>query len=101
MDVAFGHALRLVAVGPLAEARPALYLFLADRYWRLADWHQLRGRERAARRLRRKGDHYWLAGGGEDPPPVAVAAAMPIPRRPSITRVVGAGAGRREPPDAA
>jgi len=101
MDVAFGHALRLVAVGPLAEARPEFCLFLADRYWRLADWHQLRGRERAARRLRRKGDRYWLAGGGEDPPPVAVAAAMPIPRRPSVTWVVGARGGGRQPPDAA
>lgn len=96
MDLAFGHGLRVLAVGSLAQARPDIYLFLADRYWRLADWHASRGRERTARRLRARGESFWLAGGGQDPPPLAVAAAMPIPRRPSVTYAVG-----RRSPDAA
>jgi len=100
-DVAFGHGLRLIAVGRLAEAQPDIYLFLADRYWRLADWHASKGRERTARRLRAKGDRYWLAGGGEDPPPIAVAAAMPIPQRPSITWAARPRPSKPGPPDAA
>ena len=84
IDLAFGHALRLLALGPLADARPQIYRFLADRYWRLADWHAANGHERTARRLRARGDYYWGVGGGEDPPPAAVAAAMAIPRRASL-----------------
>jgi hypothetical protein len=101
VDVAFGHGLRLLASGRLAEARPDICLFLADRYWRLADWHAAKGHERRARRLHARGDRFWVAGGGEDPPPLAVAAAMPIPRRPSITWAVGNRSRRPEPPDAA
>ena len=101
VDVAFGHGLRALASGRLAEADPDICLFLADRYWRLADWHATKGRVRRADRLRARGDRFWIAGGGEDPPPLALAAAMPIPRRPSITWAVGNRAPRPEPPDAA
>ena len=100
-DLAFAHALRIIAVGRLAEAEPELCLFLADRYWRLADHHGIRGRERAARRLARKAERYFAEGGGEHPPPVAVAVAMPVPRRPSITWAVSGSRRGQEPPDAA
>src|SRR5438046_2285818 len=42
MDVAFAHLIRILAVGRLAEAKPEVCLFLADRYWRLADHHALK-----------------------------------------------------------
>ena len=101
VDLAFGHALRIIAVGPLAEAKPEVCLFLADRYWRLADHHGVRGRERAALRLERKAVRYFAEGGGEHPPPVAIAAAMPVPRRPRITWAVYGSRRGPEPPDAA
>lgn len=101
VDLAFGHGLRVLAFGNLAEARPNICLLLADRYWRLADWHAASGHERRARRLRGRGDRFWIAGGGQDPPPLAVAAAMPIPRRPSITWAVGNRPRNPEPRDAA
>src|SRR6185436_6763273 len=100
-DVAFGHGLRVLASGSLAEARPEICLFLADRYWRLADWHAGKRHERRAHRLRARGDRFWVEGGGQDPPPLAVAAAMPIPQRPSITRAVATRFRSPGPPDAA
>jgi hypothetical protein len=100
-DLAFGHGLRVLAFGTLAEARPDICLFLADRYWRLADWHAAQGHEATARRLRVKGDRYWIAGGGQDPPPLAVAAAMPVRQRPSLTWAVANRSRDPGPPDAA
>jgi len=100
-DIVLGHGLRVLASGTFAEARPDIYLFLADRYWRLADWHAAKGHERRARRLRARGDQFWIEGGGQDPPPLAMAAAMPVPRRPSITSAVGSPSRKPEPPDAA
>jgi hypothetical protein len=97
MDVAFAHALRVVARGRLAEARPDVCLFLADRYWRLAAHHASRGRIRAARRHEAKAERYYVSGGGEHPPPLATAAALPVPSRPALW----AFAGRPGPPDAA
>jgi hypothetical protein len=101
MDVAFAHLIRILAVGRLAEGKPEVCLFLADRYWRLADHHAFKGRQRAARRLRIKAERWYAAGGGEDPPPLAVAAAMPVPRRPEITWAVARPRGSPDPPDAA
>jgi|SRR5712692_203239 len=101
MDVAFAHVLRILAVGRLAEAKPEVCLFLADRYWRLADHHAFKGRQRAARRLQIKAERYYAAGGGENPPPLAVAAAMPVPRRPEITWAVARLRRGLDPPDAA
>ena len=101
MDVAFAHLIRILAVGRLAEAKPEVCLFLADRYWRLADHHAFKGRQRAARRLPIKAERYYAAGGGEDPPPLAVAAAMPVPRRPEITWAVARPRRSPDPPDAA
>jgi hypothetical protein len=98
-DLAFAHGLRLVGWGELAEVRPDLCLFLADRYWRLADYHRVQGRERAARRLEQKAERYFVEGGGEDPPPTAVAVAMPVPTRPRITWARARRGGL--PPDAA
>src|SRR3989442_326231 len=85
---AFAQLLRILAVGRLADAKPEVCLFLADRYWRLADHHAFKGRQRAARRLQIKAERYYAEGGGENPPPLAVAAAMPVPRRPEITWAV-------------
>ena len=101
MDVAFAHLIRILAVGRLAEAKPEVCLFLADRYWRLADHHAFKGRQRAARRLQIKAERYYAAGGGEDPPPLAVAAAMPVPRRPEIIWAAARPPGSPDPPDAA
>ena len=101
MDVAFAHLIRILAVASLVEAKPEVCLFLADRYWRLADHHAFKGRQRAARRLQIKAERYYAAGGGEDPPPLAVAAAMPVPRRPEIIWAVAKPPGTPDPPDAA
>src|SRR6058998_600068 len=101
MDVAFAHLIRILAVASLVEAKPEVCLFLADRYWRLADHHAFKGRQRAARRLQIKAERWYAAGGGEVPPPLAVAAPMPDPRRPEITGAVARPLGSPAPPDAA
>jgi hypothetical protein len=83
-----------------AAVRPDIYLFLGDRYWRLARRHFLRGRQRNAERLVRGARLYFKAGGGPEPPPLA-AASMPIPAAPSFTSAVGRASGAGGPSDAA
>jgi hypothetical protein len=100
-DVAWGRALLAIAtMHEGAAVRPDLYLFLGDRYWRLARRHFLRGRQTNAQRLVRKARFYFKAGGGPEPPPLAVAS-MPIPATPSFTWAVGRAHGARGPNDAA
>ena len=97
-DVAWGRALLSIAtMHEGAIIRPEIYLFLGDRYWRLARRDFLRGRQKDAERLVRKARLYFRQGGGPDPPPLA-AASMPIPEAPSFTAAVG---GRRGSDDAA
>jgi hypothetical protein len=93
----------LLAIATMQEGaavKPDVYLFLGDRYWRLARRHFLRGRQRNAERLVRKARRYFKAGGGPEPPPLA-AASMPIPGTPSLTWAVGRTRASRGPDDAA
>ena len=69
------------------ELNPEIHLYLYDRYWRLARYHERRGNRQKARRLRAKAaEHYRHTG--HDGPPFAVALAMPVPRPPLFTRAV-------------
>ena len=89
-DVAWGRVLLAIATMPHegAAVRPEIYLFLGDRYWRLAHRHFVHGRQKNAERLVRKARGYFRAGGGPEPPPLA-AASMPIPVAPSFTSAIG------------
>jgi hypothetical protein len=102
MDVAWGRALLAVAtIKPNGGAvRPEFYLFLGDRYWRLARSHFVDGRQKKAERLLRKARRYFRAGGGPEPPPLA-AASMPIPEPPALTSAIGVGRHAGGPDDAA
>ena len=100
-DVAWGRA--LLAIATMRErsvVRSEVFLFLGDRYWRLARRHFLGGRQRNAERLVRKARMYFRAGGGADPPPLGVAS-MPVPERPSFASAVGTRSGARGDDDAA
>jgi hypothetical protein len=91
-DVAWGRALLAIAtIERGAAVKPEVYLFLGDRYWRLARLHFVSGRQKRAQRLVRKARLYLKAGGGAEPPPLA-AASMPIPATPSFTSAIS---GRR------
>jgi hypothetical protein len=92
-DVAWGRA--LLAIATMREGgavKPDIYLFLGDRYWRLARRQFFRGRQKNAQRLVRKARLYFKAGGGPEPPPLA-AASMPVPEPPSFTSAVGGARG--------
>jgi hypothetical protein len=90
-DVLLGRVLLVVAgTATDGDVHPDVYLYLADRYRRLADHHFRRGRRVRADRLAAAATRYGALGGW-DPPPGA-ALAMPLPRCPSFTAAV---AGRR------
>ena len=96
-DLASGRALLWIVTARRAgEVYPEVYLYLADRYWRLAAHYEKRGRPRKAQRLAGKAKQYLDLGGGDPLPPVA-ALAMPIPRRPSFTAAIGFRSDK--PPD--
>ena len=96
-DVVSGRALLwIVTTRRAGEVHPEVYLYLADRYWRLAAHYEKRGRPRKAQRLAGKAKQYLDLGGG-DPLPPAAALAMPIPRRPSFTAAIGFRSDK--PPD--
>ena len=99
-DLLTVHGLLWMArVRPGGEPRPEVHLYLYDRYWRLAEYHERRGRSKNASRLRMKAMiHYRQSG--SDGPPLAAALAMPVPRPPLFTRAVARQA-RRDPDDAA
>ncbi|HZA55705.1 MAG TPA: hypothetical protein VE616_15765 [Candidatus Udaeobacter sp.] len=100
-DVAWGRVLLSIAtMHEGAAVRPEIYLFLGDRYWRLARRHFVRGRRRSAQRLVRTARLYFRQGGGPEPPPLA-AASMPIPEAPSFTSAIGAARGGGGSGDAA
>jgi len=100
-DLVSGRALLwVVEIRRAGEVHPEVYLYLADRYWRLAAHYEKRGRSRWAQRLAAKAKRYLDLGGG-DPPPPAAALAMPIPPRPSFTAAIGFPADKPPSNDAA
>ena len=100
-DVAWGRALlAVVTMRERSVVRPEVFLFLGDRYWRLARRHFLEGRQKSAARLVRKARMYFRAGGGANPPPLGVAS-MPVPERPSFAWAAGARSGAGGSDDAA
>jgi hypothetical protein len=100
-DIAWGRSLLAIAtMHERASVRPDIFLFLGDRYWRLARRHFVEGRQRDAQRLVRKARMYFMAGGGPEPPPLS-AASMPIPEVPSFTWAFGAARGSGRSNDAA
>jgi hypothetical protein len=64
------------------DLTPDAHLYFFDRYFRLAEWHRVRGRVSRARRLAAIADEHYRAGG--DHPPRA--AGMALPGRLSFTR---------------
>ena len=97
IDVASTRMLLWVATASrVGEVKPEVHRYLGDRYSRLAHHHSHRGHYRRAERLEAKARWHLRLGGGDDPTPSA-ALAMPVPRRPTLTRAIG----RRTPDDAA
>ncbi len=91
----------LAGAGRTGDPTPEVHRYLADRYARLANYHEGRKHSTAARRLWDIARfHFSLAGPDPDDLPPAVAMAMPIPKRPAFTDAV---AQRRHdhPPDGA
>jgi len=89
--------------GRIGDPTAEVHRYLADRYARLATCHEGRGRQAAARRLWDIAKfHFRIAGPdpGPDDPPHAVAMAMPIPKRPTITDAVARWRAD-DPPDGA
>jgi hypothetical protein len=86
-DLATAHGLLWLARAPGAELHPEVHLYLYDRYWRLARYHERRGNKQKALRLRAKAAEHWRHT-GDDGPPFAVALAMPVPRPPLLTWAV-------------
>jgi hypothetical protein len=99
-DLLTMHSLLWVArLRPRVEPRPEVHLYLYDRYWRLAEYHERRGHGNKAARLRTKAMMHFRQS-GNDGPPFAAALAMPVPRPPLSTRAVARQPGR-DPDDAA
>jgi hypothetical protein len=92
--------LSVAAVRDAREVHPEVYLFLGDRYWRLAKRHFDRGRHRRAERLERQARLYFKHGGGSEPPPLA-ATALPVPATPSLLWAVAGSTYRGGSGDAA
>ena len=88
-DVIITKAIFWVATARRAgEPKPEVHLYLYDRYSRLAEHYERRGRRKKASRLRAKAEaHYQRSG--HTGPPFAAAMAMPRPRSPFFTWAVG------------
>src|SRR5207253_11451979 len=85
LDLVSGRALLwVVEVLRAGEVHPEVYLYLADRYWRLAAHYERRGRSRWAQRLEAKAKRY-LDLAGCDLPPLSAALALSISPRPRFT----------------
>jgi hypothetical protein len=82
-----------------AEPKPEVHLYLYDRYSRLAEYYERRGKRKKASRLRAKA-HAHYDRSGYTGPPFAAAIAMPRPQSPFFTWAVGKR-HRRGPDDAA
>jgi hypothetical protein len=85
---------RLVFAGQSVQLSPEFHVFLYDRYWRLAKWHEARGRTRRSHVLKTRALSHWEQT-DYDGPPFAGALAMPIPMPPIFTWAV-AGRPREE-----
>jgi hypothetical protein len=83
---------RLVFIGREVQLSPDFHMFLYDRYWRLAKWHEARGRARRSQALKARALRHWEET-GSDGPPFAAALAMPVPLPPIFTWAV---AGRQQ-----
>ena len=65
-DLLTVHGLLWIArVRPGGEPRPEVHLYLYDRYWRLAEYHERRGRSKKASRLRMKAMIHYRQSGSE------------------------------------
>jgi hypothetical protein len=82
----------VVSVRHAGEPRPEVHLYLYDRYRRLADYYQRRGKRKKAAGLYEKAEEHYTRS-GRPGPPFAAALAMPRPRSPFFTWAVG----NREP----
>ncbi len=81
------------------EPKPEVHLYLYDRYSRLAQYYERRGKRKKAARLHDKAEAHWRRS-GRPGPPFAAAMAMPRPRLPFFTWALG-NRERRDPDDAA
>src|SRR5207237_9800037 len=78
----------VVSARRVGEPKPEVHLYLYDRYSRLAEHYERRGRRKKASRLRAKAEaHYQRSG--HTGPPFAAAMAMTRPRSPFLTWAVG------------
>ncbi len=78
---------RVVFLGREVQLSPEFHMFLYDRYWRLAKWHEAKGHAKRSRVLKSRALRHWEETGYDRPPP-AVALAMPIPMPPIFTWAV-------------
>ena len=99
-DVIVTNALLwVVTVRRAGEPKPEVHLYLYDRYWRLAEYYERRGKRKKAAYLYAKAEAHYRSS-GQSGPPFAAAMAMPRPRSPFFTWAVG-GREPRSPNDAA
>jgi hypothetical protein len=102
LDIAWISLLiSLFTAGNRGEAKPEVHLFLGDRYWRLAEFHALKGAKQKAAQLRAKAEHHLRLGGWQPTLPPAAAMAMAVPERPTFTDAIGWRIRPRPPDDAA
>lgn len=93
----------LAGAGRIGDPTPEVHRYLADRYARLAAYHEGKGHQASARRLWDSAEfHFGLAGPDADPDgtPPAAAMAMPVPNRPTLTDAVARWRAN-DPPDGA
>jgi len=99
-DLVVTNAILWVATARrVGEPKPEVHLYLYDRYSRLAEHYERRGRKKKAARLRAKAEAHCNRS-GHTGPPFAAAMAMPRPRSPFFTWAVGKR-DHRGPNDAA
>ena len=92
-DLLVTNALLCVATARRSgEPKPEVYLYLYDRYRRLAEYYARRGKRKKAARLHDKAEAHYRRS-GRPGPPFAAAMAMLRPRSPFFTWAVG----NREP----
>ena len=99
VDIFVAHCLLIVAkAGKSGEPNADVCFYLGDRYLRCAGKHKEKGASAKSQRLREKAERYLSASGPWRGPPYAAAMAMPAPRRPTFSEVIG-WRTRQQPPD--
>lgn len=101
ITVALALFLMIAKAGRPARPNPEVCFYLGDRYVRLSEYHRVKGRLKKAKWLRAKAEFYFQGSGPWRDPPYAAAMAMPAPKRPTFTAVIGWRARRGPPDDAA